>query len=100
MVRWFALSTSQSKAAKKKTFQVYTDTNRYQCFYKGCTAGNGDDRLYRKEEGITKHQKVIGEGQDITAGHPVISDAHSDDVGSHQGEGESHAGEASRRWYF
>ncbi|MBL6447638.1 hypothetical protein JMN32_15070 [Fulvivirga sp. 29W222] len=28
--------------SRKKTLQVYTDTNRYQCFHKDCSAGNGD----------------------------------------------------------
>ena len=82
------------EGSKKKTFQVYTDTNRYQCFYKGCTAGNGDViDFIEKKEGITKHQ-AIEKAKTLIAGNPVIPDAHSDDVGSHQGEGEGHAGEA------
>jgi len=44
---------------KKKTFQIYTDTNRYQCFHKDCSAGNGDviDFIEQKE-GCSKHEAI------------------------------------------
>ena len=45
--------------SRKKTMQIYEDTNRYQCFHKDCKAGNGDviDFIQHKE-GITKHQAI------------------------------------------
>ena len=45
--------------SRKKTMQIYLDTNRYQCFHKDCKAGNGDviDFIQHKE-GCTKHEAI------------------------------------------
>ena len=43
----------------KKTFQVYTDTNRYQCFHADCKAVNGDViDFIELQENCTKHQAI------------------------------------------
>jgi len=70
---------AESKS-KKKTFQVYTDTNRYQCFHKDCTAGNGDViDFIEKQEGCSKHKAI--EKAKTLAGQPNkdTKNAHSDD---------------------
>ena len=47
------------QGSRKKTMQIYLDTNRYQCFHKDCKAGNGDviDFIQHKE-GCTKHEAI------------------------------------------
>lgn len=68
------------QGTKKKTFQIYTDTNRYQCFNKDCSSGNGDViDFIEKKEGCSKHQ-AIEKAKTLIAGNPVNSDAHSDDI--------------------
>ncbi len=66
---------------RKKTLQIYYDTNRYQCFHKDCTAGNGDViDFIEKMEKISTHQ-AIEKAKALLGVAPVAavrSDAHSD----------------------
>jgi len=67
--------------SRKKTLQVYTDTNRYQCFHQGCTAGNGDviDFIQNMEK-CSKHQ-AIEKAKEILGVKPMskdVQDAHPD----------------------
>lgn len=64
---------------RKKTLQIYTDTNRYQCFHKDCSAGNGDviDFIEHQEK-CNQHQAIEKAKELITGFSPVVSNAHSD----------------------
>ena len=67
----------------KKTFQVYTDTHRYQCFHKDCSAGHGDViDFIQQMEGCSKHQAILKAKEIIgpvaTATSDALQDAHSD----------------------
>jgi len=67
---------------KKKTFQIYTDTNRFQCFHKDCSAGHGDViDFIEKKEGCSKHEAIEKAKSllPITTPKPsAIQDAQSD----------------------
>ena len=69
----------ENGSTKKKTFQVYTDTNRYQCFHKECTAGNGDViDFIEKQENCTKHQAIEKAKTLINPTAKETKEAHSD----------------------
>ena len=60
---------------RKKTMQIYADTNRYHCFHKDCGAGNGDViDFIEREENCTKHQAI--ERAKLLLGVPVSADTH------------------------
>ena len=100
----------QKPGNRKKTLQIYTDTNRYQCFHKDCTGGNGDvidfiekmDKI-TKHEAINKAKTLLGEQSPITSDassasvtlrqtrHSDTHDAHSDVVET-SGENRSSGG--------
>ena len=91
VLQHYNLSVNQSNCLKcpfheskssKKTMQVYTDTNRYQCFEKSCSAGNGDvlDFIEKKEK-CSKHA-AIEKAKDILG----IKSAHPDDGRNQHGE--------------
>lgn len=71
---------SPKPGTKKKTFQVYTDTNRYQCFHKDCTAGNGDViDFIEHQESCSTHEAIEKAKSFLTADvADNTNDAHSD----------------------
>lgn len=80
---------------KKKTFQVYSDTNQYHCFHQDCNAGHGDVIDFIEQmEGCTKHQ-AIEKAKELARYAPMSDDtqnAHSDvdqTSGDHQLSGGS-----------
>ena len=63
--------------SRKKTLQVYTDTNRYQCFHKDCTAGNGDViDFIEKMEQCSKHEAIQKAKQLLGVVTPMSKDTH------------------------
>ncbi len=63
--------------SRKKTLQVYTDTNRYQCFHKDCTAGNGDViDFIEKMEQCSKHEAIQKAKQLLGVVTPMYKDTH------------------------
>lgn len=98
---------------RKKTMQIYTDTNRFQCFHKDCSAGNGDvidfirlmeTRLRQGSAGghCSKHEAIMqakalaapfGETTPVSADtHDARSDADRASAGSHPAGPDHRAG--------
>ncbi len=72
--------------SRKKTLQVYTDTNRYQCFHPNCDAGNGDViDFIEKMERCGKHEAIEKAKSMLIPKSGDLHDAHSD-VGSTSGK--------------
>lgn len=86
----------KSGKRKKKTMQVYTDTNQYHCFEKDCPGGHGDviDFIEQMEQ-CSKHEAI--KQAKALVGEPIANtpndsqDAHSD--GSKRAIDQNQAGE-------
>lgn len=76
----------QKPGSRKKTLQIYTDTNRYQCFHPSCKAGNGDViDFIEKMEKCGKHEAIEKAKDMLIPMSGDLHDAHSD-VGSTSGK--------------
>jgi len=86
---------------KKKTFQVYSDTNQYHCFQEGCPGPNGAGSPNRagsnhgdvidfieQMEGCSKHQ-AIEKAKSLILPN-TFQDAHSDDPDHYRGTSGDH----------